>query len=272
MADLICDTNVFYNIAAGTVNPSEIKQAGHKLLLTPVSVLELISRVNKENFGIRQSAARAALEHSDEVLPDPETVLAGVWMMAAELQDVNWCASLQALSDAVDLADAVRRLNLPLVRGWRACHYENFESEMIGIVDQFVPGYADARLAGGFLNASKEQRASVNRSMSAEELRIATVLATRDRSWRRPAESIPAATEGQIAFAEKALDAYARMYSQYCLDVASTNYAPQPNDLGDLECFIYMQPGRLVATSERRWPDVATRAGLGSIVLDPQPL
>src|SRR5687768_17414787 len=62
--DLICDTNVFYNIAADRVDVRGLRAAGHRLLLTPVSVLELISHVTVENFADRRAAARAALDHA----------------------------------------------------------------------------------------------------------------------------------------------------------------------------------------------------------------
>lgn len=281
MADLICDTNVFYNIAAGTVNPAAIKAAGHRLLLTPVTVLELISHITDRDFGIRQAAARAALQHTDELLRDPETLLAEIWGLPPEPQNVDWFDGLRALDGSAGLAalgegvpdfgaSLVRRVDVPLARMWRGGHYDDFEQDMIAAADQYVPGYATSRASGRLRNATAAQRHAALTAFSDEQAGNVTLLATRLRAWLGREGDLPPATEEEMTHASALLDAYCRVYRRYFLDVVTTAYAPQPNDFGDLECFVYLRENRLVATSEVRWHDVSTRAGLSGAVVDPK--
>ena len=75
----VCDTNVLFNIATGVVDPRRLKAGDARILITPVNILELVSNLTPENFGLRRSAAIAALNHADGVLPDPESYLRTVW-------------------------------------------------------------------------------------------------------------------------------------------------------------------------------------------------
>jgi hypothetical protein len=46
-------------------------------------------------------------------------------------------------------------------------------------------------------------------------------------------------------------------------------FAPDPNDLGDLECFIYLQGTTQVVTSERRWIELAKKARHETLLFKP---
>lgn len=280
MADLICDTNVFYGIDAGRVSVPRLRAAGHRLLLTPVSVLELISHVTPQNFADRQGAAAAALGNADDLLDDPEMLLGEVWRIPSEPVGIDWRDGLRALSQAGSVEDlgggvedapagVVRRVDVPLARAWRGGHYDDFEQQMIAAVEDYVPGYAEARANGGFLHATAAQRAAVEAVFTWAEARAFTLAATRLRAMLGAAEPVGAATDEETAQALALLSPYLEVYHRYFLDVVTTQYAPQPNDFGDLECFVYLSNERVVATSERRWLQVAQAAGLAARVLDP---
>ena len=280
MADLICDTNVFYGIDAGRVSVPRLRAAGHRLLLTPVSVLELISHVTPQNFAARQGAARAALGSADELLDDPEVVLGDIWRIPAEPAGVDWRDGLRALAQAGSVADlgagvedapagVVRRVDVPLARAWRGGHYDDFEQQMITAVEDYVPGYAAARANGGFLHATAAQRAAAEAVFTQAEARAFLLAATRVRAMLGAAEPVGNASAEETAHALGLLGPYLEVYHHYFMDVVTTQYAPQPNDFGDLECFVYLSGDRLVATSERRWLQVAQNAGLAAQVVDP---
>jgi len=46
-------------------------------------------------------------------------------------------------------------------------------------------------------------------------------------------------------------------------------FAPDPNDLGDLACFIYLQGTAQVVTSERRWIELAKKARYETLLFKP---
>jgi len=64
------------------------------------------------------------------------------------------------------------------------------------------------------------------------------------------------------------IEPYAKAYREYLFKVA-TKFAPRPNDWGDLECFVYLQEGRKLFTSDQRWQDIATDAGLHDSLFTP---
>jgi predicted nucleic acid-binding protein len=73
--DFIADTNVWYDIAAGRRNAEKLKAGGHRLLATPVSLLEIVSLIDND-FKQRRAAAHAVVEHADLVSVDSESHIA----------------------------------------------------------------------------------------------------------------------------------------------------------------------------------------------------
>jgi len=166
-------------------------------------------------------------------------------------------------------AGVVRRVDVPLARAWRGGHYDDFEQQMIAAVEDYVPGYAEARANRGFLHATAAQREAAEAVFTREEARAFTLAATRLRAMLGAVEPVVAATDEETAEALTLLSPYLEVYHRYFMDVVTTQYAPQPNDFGDLECFVYLSNERLVATTERRWLQLAQPAGLAAQVLDP---
>lgn len=73
--NLICDTNVWYDIGAGRRDPARLKKAGHRLLATPTSFCEIASGIDGRTLPERQSAALAVVQHGDAIAEDSETHL-----------------------------------------------------------------------------------------------------------------------------------------------------------------------------------------------------
>ena len=66
----------------------------------------------------------------------------------------------------------------------------------------------------------------------------------------------------RIKNAVGALACYAAVYSQYLVDLMTTGLMPQQNDNGDLALFLYaIDSDHVVVTTEKRWANIATRAG-----------
>jgi len=60
---------------------------------------------------------------------------------------------------------------------------------------------------------------------------------------------------------------YLMTYSRY-FELCSTKFAPQENDWGDLECFLYMGGGNQIATADQRWIDICKDIGFSHLIYD----
>jgi hypothetical protein len=278
--DLICDTNVWYKIGFGETDPNLIKASGHRLLATPLSLLELISNIDEANFGMRRNAASAVVEHASEILPDPEHYLASIWQVPEKFAAFDWQLGFQTLAQAPDLAGlaggvvdpskGIRvAVNVPFARTWRADRYEKFEQDMLRMMDQFWPGYAAARADGKSIHMPKQLGELFDKATQYPEMLTGYVLATYARAVQLPdGSTVDDPPMGVLADANERLMPYARVYQKYVVKIATT-FAPQPNDLGDLECFIYAQDGRAVFTYEKKWNTIAADAGCSQYVFVP---
>lgn len=114
----ICDTNVFYDLGAKVIEPAALRKNGEEIAITPVSILEIASKITARNFDERQAAARAALDITATVVPDPEIHLARIWNVPAKIDEVSWRDALIAIAEAKsasELENGVENSNRPVM-------------------------------------------------------------------------------------------------------------------------------------------------------------
>lgn len=277
--DIICDTNVWYEIGAGTRDLAKLK-AMHRLIATPVNFFELASPTANFNFDHRKKAAKAILEHSAEIIDDPERHLASIWQIKFEPSGANYKDGLIAIANATDIEQLqqgvsdfqsrlIRSVNVALTVNWRFSHYDNFCGEIGAVIDQYVPGYHAARQAGKTQHMKKAQAALFKKIIFSDDINEVIIRGIRFRAEFHTLEPIEEPTAEQVEIAKQALSPYARAYLTYVYLMA-TKYAPQPNDWGDLECFIYLQNDRRLLTREKRWREVIREGALDAWYLDPR--
>lgn len=279
MIERICDTNIFYGLAFNHITESNLRLPQARLLISPVSIIEITSNVTENNFEQRRDVAKAVLEYADEFLIDPESYLANIWAVQSNQPQIDWSHALRALANAASLQELdqgvadwqsriIRKVNIPLIHNWRTYHYNNFVAQMYTAIESLRPGYTTDRLAGQIGISDPEKTRLINEIQNPAVL-LATIEATRQRAYLTVNETPPPPMENvDIDHIIKHLLPYAIVYQKY-LEKVSTIYAPQPNDWGDLECFIYLKENRQVATSENRWIEIANEVGLGEMVFDP---
>jgi hypothetical protein len=90
-------------------------------------------------------------------------------------------------------------------------------------------------------------------------------LATYDRV-RLAFPELLAPSKELLVEAENSLASYIDAYSEYVIRCA-TEMAPQPNDFGDCESFIYLQSGTSLVTSDDRWIRIAREVCPSQIVV-----
>ena len=268
--DLIADTNVWYDIGAGTRDPTVLKSGGDRLITTPTSFLEIASGIDDRTFPDRKAAAQGVVSHADDVAEDCESHLARLWGLNVPSLPINWIEGFRAIAQAGSPAEldlgvkdfgprVVRTVKVSVAEQWRTYHWNDFRDQVVLALDQHIPGYASARARGRSKQLNKEDAKIFAEAMKSGYVRQSVLRSTFLRALLVVGQDPRAPTKEEEQTAEPLLSAYIDAYIEYVIGCAS-EFAPQPNDLGDSECFLYLQDDRRFLSSDVRWVRIARRA------------
>ena len=273
--DLICDTNIWYAISSGDSDPNAFKEQGHRLLATPISVLEIVSKIDNENFNSRQGAARAILNHADEVVAAPEDHLATLWGLPPRAT-LDWHVYNSAVATARDLAalDAgvvvagtqKIRVDITNANNYRTLSYERFLNDVVMELDRLNPEYGENWKSGRFQQLPLDTKKLFKDAIQQDAVRKQLMKATFDRAAKAAglkARSDPSDTK--ITQVSPLLSVYIDVYLEFMVDSACHS-KPKENDVGDLGMFIYANLGRKIATRDKKWIRLAELAGYKDII------
>lgn len=277
--DLICDTNIWYELAYGDIDVADLKRNGARLLATPLSLLEISSKLDQQNFEGRRNAAKALLDHADEILPEPEHHLANIWRVPHS-EPFDWAYALRTVANSKSLSDLQSgvmdfesrlrmKLDTAFATNWRLSRYDEFVDDMESVIDTFWQGYKAARKVGKAIHMPKELGELFDKATRYPEQLKQYAIATFSRVSPQSSDSeakLP--DESIINEVVTKLDSYTRVYQAYVVRLATLS-VPRPNDLGDLECFLYAQDGRRVLTHDKIWNEIAIAAGCKAAIFDP---
>jgi hypothetical protein len=263
---LVADANVWYHISTGRIDPLQFKGSGDRLYATPTSLLEIASGINERLLEERKGAALAVLKYADGVLEDSETHLAALWGVDANRDGVAWIDGFRAIASASSVEElehgvfdhasqVIRRVGISTVHDWRVMHWRDFQEQIVIALDDWIPGYRDARAEGKFKRIPKQNKSAFQDATRSREVKVMLTLATYERV-RLAGSDLPNPSNEQIAKAESLLAPYIDAYCEYIIRCA-TEYAPQENDFGDCENFIYLQDDAALVTSDDRWVKIA---------------
>jgi hypothetical protein len=267
--NFIADTNVWYDIAAGRRDPRMLKSTGNRLIATPTSFMEISSLINEQNFDDRRKAAQAVVEHADEVAVDCEFHLATLWKLPVTDPGIQWAEGFTAIAEASSASQlqagvedfhrmVKRTVNVSLTNEWRAYHWDDFRNEVVDAIDEYVPGYKAARARGQCKHLNKENGEAFASALRSREAREVIVGATFSRALLVANQAFRKPSQSEYNWAEPLVSPYVDAYIEYLIGCA-TEFAPQPNDLGDSECFLYLQDGRVFLSSDKRWVRIARK-------------
>jgi hypothetical protein len=273
---LIADTNVWYDIGNGSIDPTQFDDEDQLLMATPTSLLEIASGIDDKSFEERRRAAQAVLDHASEIADDTETHLARLWNVPLTMPAVNWLDGFKAIAQARHAkeletgvsdyeARVVRRIGVDLISRWREIHWKGFASEVVHILDEWIPEYESARQKGKREKLAKDNREPFKDAMRSDEIRIPLLFATFERT-KLKVESVILPTPEATELAKMALKPYLDAYAEYIIRCA-IEMAPQTNDFGDCESFIYLQADSALVTSDDRWVKIAQHVCPGQIIV-----
>jgi hypothetical protein len=267
--ELVADTNVWYDIGAGRRNPLILKSGGNRVIATPTSFLEIASGIEKRTLGERTAAAKAVLAHADDIADDSESHLRRLSGLPASVS-FPWIEGFKAIAQSAsvsqlktgvdDLDERVRRtLDVPLAAWWRTHHWKDFADKVTDAIDQHCPGYKAARFQGRYIYLKHDDAKAFARIMRSDEIREFVIRSTFIRAQLEN-EGVRESTKDEYLQAGPLLTPYANAYIEYVIGCATGQFAPQVNDLGDSECFLYLQNDRKFLSSDVRWAKIARRA------------
>jgi hypothetical protein len=266
MSKLIVDTNIWYEIGAGARNPTVLKTGGTTLVAIPTSILEIASPHTDEktdSWPRRRAAARAIVDHADEIAEDSESHLARVWELSVPDAGNLWREICETLASSDSMQASIRgvedrpqgvkrQLDVPVIQRWRSSHWKEFCDDVENAIEQHAPGYTQARPEGKYTNLPKDKREQFRKDLFSPEVRHAFVVSTFFRAAQRSNHVMAAPSPQFLARSAPLLAPYIDAYTEY-IYLCATSFAPQPNDFGDSECFIYLQDENLLATCDKRW-------------------
>ncbi len=275
----ITDTNVWYDIAEGIRDPIALKKGGNSLHATPISLLEIASPIDNRTFSKRKFAAQAVIDHADSVVVDCETHLVQQCGLSIPYQPVAWIEAFRAIAQSTSeghltkgvddfRAGVTRGVNMALVRSWREYNYTDFKMKVINAIDKYVPGYKQARANNTVKYLTGQNKTDFIDVMRSTECQNALFMGVFWRALEVLNQPQREPTSSEFAIVRIAFTPYVAAYTEYVIRCA-TLFAPQTNDFGDSECFLYLQDDRRFLSSDRHWVEIA-RSACPGFICDPE--
>lgn len=241
--------------------------------------MEVSSLIDQHNLADRRRAAQSVVDHADVIAEDCEYHLSKLWGLQVANPGIAWIEGFNAIaqaSSASQLQNGVedfhamvkRTVNLQLVKAWRTYHWDDFRDKVVDAIDGYVPDYKAARTKRQFKHLNKEAGKKFADALRSPEAREAVVKATFWRGLLVANQALRDPSQSEYNRAEPLVSPYVDAYIEYLIGCA-TDFAPQSNDLGDSECFLYLQNDNAFLSSDKRWVGIARKAR-PSRCLDPE--
>jgi hypothetical protein len=282
MANLICDTNVFYNLGLGKMKPGDFAGGSDTLFYSPVSILEISGKMTDLEFEQRRAAAKAILDHGAKQLVDPESHLTTLFGLKLAEASFDWSHAVKGVAAAADLnaltagvADYVdrvlRRVSVDEVGKWRCVTEQQWKDDMLRLMETEIPKFApwyklpkDQREKQRKPHLTGDTKKQFIKGTTTHDWLVTLINACFERSLFKAdlPDEPPAGFASAYVKAAEGVTCYCTVYTQYLIKLLTEEMMPQLNDSGDLELFLYStNDDWVLVTAEKRWADIAARAG-----------
>jgi hypothetical protein len=281
---VVADTNLYYDLAEGRAKRADIVSGDEVLSCSPLSVIEIVSKMDEKNFVQRRNAVQAVLDHGANVIPDPQSFLtSNIFGDKLNHQPPDWVDVMKGVAGAGTLKDLdsgvidsierkVRTVSVDYMRQWREVIDEQWLQDLLDLMrDQFAnfdevhKAIKDGRKSTT-PKLRKEKKKSFLEFINSPEWYIEQLRALYQRSLHYAEE--PYAPDPGTMTPEKFLAiltkllCYMGVYSEYVKSILTEGRLPALSDSGDMELMIYtVNDSHILATAESKWPEFAKRAG-----------
>ena len=280
---VILDTNVLYDIGLNRIRIEEVRRPGELLCYSPISVIELVSKLDERSFNDRRKAAGVILKHRLEELPDPESFLTGIYGYKLAEPAPSYADAVRALAEGQSLEEVrsgvpdyemqVRRsLNVPFAATWREKGEQEWVDSLISLMKNNIPGFQkwhakdlDDR-SSSVPKLRGEKKNKFFDGMKSREWFAQVISACQVRAFFKADKNdlrvFTKKRAHELAAAIPRIECYAFMYTYYLIRLMTEGLLPKKNDSGDIDLFLYStDDSRVVATNEKKWIDIADLAG-----------
>ena len=283
---VILDTNALYDIGLNRVRIEDIGRPKERLCYSPISIIELVSKLNDRSFADRKAAAGVLLKHRIDELPDPESYLTTAFGYKLAEPAPSYSDAVRALAEGQSPEEVRRgvpdyeirvrrRLNVPFAATWREKIEQEWVDSLIALMADNIPGFQewyakDPEKRPSFVPKLRgEEKKKFLAGMKSRELFARIISGCQMRAFFK-ADEITKLREHEFAAAIPKIECYSRMYMQYLIRLMTEGVLPQQNDSGDIDLFLYsIDDDHVVATKDNRWINIAKAAGFARRIRQP---
>ena len=283
---VILDTNVLYDMGLNRVRIEDIGRPKEHLCYSPISIIELVSKLDDRSFADRKAAAGVILKHRIDELPDPESYLTTAFGYKLAEPAPSYSDAVRALAKGQSLEEVRsgvpdyeirvrRRLNVPFAATWREKGEQEWVDSLIALMAENIPGFQEwyakdpEKRASSVPKLRGEEKKKFLAGMKSREWSARIISACQMRAFFKA--DIPTKLRAhEFAAAIPKIECYSRMYTHYLIRLMTEGFLPQQNDSGDIDLFLYsIDDDYVVATKDNRWINIAKAAGFARRIRQP---
>lgn len=275
---VILETHVLYDIGLNRIRIEDVRQPGEHLCYSPISIIELVSKLNDRSFEDRKAAANVIFKHRIDELPDPESHLAKVFGYELAKPPSSYSDAVRALATGQSLEE-VRRgvpdealvrhsLHVPFTATWREKAEQEWVDALISLMEENIPGFREwyaknpKKRSSSVPKLRGEEKKRFLAGMRSEEWLTQTISACQIRALAQAdKDDVRVFSAQRLTDAIPRVECYARMFTNYLIRLMTEGLLPKRNDSEDIDFFLYStDDDHVVATKEKKWIALANAA------------
>ena len=280
---VILDTNVLYDIGLNHIRMEDVRQPGEHLCYSPISIIEMVSKLNNRSYEERKAAANVILKHRIDELPDPESHLTKIFGYKLAEPPSSYSDAVHALATGQSLEE-VRRgvpdyelrdrwsLDVPFTATWREKGEQEWVDSLISLMQENIPGFQewyskDPKKRPSFMPKLRgEGKKKFFYGMKSREWFSQVISACQMRAlFKADNNDLRVVTKqkvNKLTDAITRIECYAHIYTQYLIRLMTEGLLPEKNDSGDIDFFLYAtDDDHVLATNDKKWIALADAAG-----------
>ena len=280
---VILETNVLYDIGLNRIRIEDVRQPGEHLCYSPISIIELVSKLNDRSFEDRKAAANVILKHRIDELPDPESYLTMLFGYKLAEPAPSYSDAVRALATGQSLEE-VRRgvpddealvrhsLHVPFTATWREKAEQEWVDSLISLMEENIPGFREwyaknpKKRSSSVPKLRGEKKKKFLYGMKSREWFSQVISACQMRAFFKADNNdlrvVTKQKVNKLTDAITKIEFYAHMYTHYLIRLMTEGLLPKKNDSGDIDFFLYAtDDDHVVATNEKKWSALADTAG-----------
>ena len=279
---VILETNVLYDIGLNRIRIEDVRQPGEHLCYSPISIIELVSKLNDRSFEDRKAAANVILNHRIDELPDPESHLTRLFGYKLAEPAPSYSDAVRALATGQSLEE-VRRgvpdealvrhsLHVPFTATWREKAEQEWVDSLISLMEENIPGFQKwyakdpKKRSSSVPKLRGEKKKKFLYEMKSREWFSQVISACQMRAFFKADNNdlrvVTKQKGNKLTDAITKIEFYAHMYTYYLIRLMTEGLLPEKNDSGDIDFFLYAtDDDHVVATNEKKWSALADTAG-----------